>query len=169
MVFSADYVDEVKESLDFVLASKDISLEEKRRFYRAVNKNYGSSALCLSGGASFGYYHFGVVRAFLDADLMPRVVTGTSAGGLVAALVCTRTDDELKELLVPELADKLTACEDSILVWLRRFIRTGARFDTLQWARKATFWTRGSMTFREAYERTGRALNVSVVPHDRHS
>lgn len=100
---------------------------------------------------------------------MPRVVTGTSAGGLVAALVCTRTDDELKELLVPELADKLTACEDSMLVWIRRFIRTGARFDTLQWARKATFWTRGSMTFREAYERTGRALNVSVVPHDRHS
>ena len=25
------------------------------------------------------------------------------------------------------------------------------------------------MTFREAYERTGRALNVSVIPHDQHS
>ena len=31
------------------------------------------------------------------------------------------------------------------------------------------FFTRGSLTFKEAYERTGRALNVSVVPSDRHS
>lgn len=34
---------------------------------------------------------------------------------------------------------------------------------------KAMFFTRGSLTFKEAYERTGRALNVSVVPSDRHS
>lgn len=31
------------------------------------------------------------------------------------------------------------------------------------------FFTRGSMTFREAYELTGRVLNVSVIPSDRHS
>jgi hypothetical protein len=31
------------------------------------------------------------------------------------------------------------------------------------------YFTRGSLTFKEAYERTGRALNVSVVPSDRHS
>jgi S-formylglutathione hydrolase FrmB len=31
------------------------------------------------------------------------------------------------------------------------------------------FFTNGSLTFKEAYERTGRALNVSVVPSDRHS
>jgi predicted acylesterase/phospholipase RssA len=91
-----------------------LSLEDKRRFYRAINKNYGASALCLSGGAGFGYYHFGVVKAFLEADLLPKVVTGTSAGGLVAALTCTRTDDELKEILIPELADRITACEDSL-------------------------------------------------------
>ena len=34
---------------------------------------------------------------------------------------------------------------------------------------QAMFFTRGSLTFKEAYERTGRALNVSVVPSDRHS
>lgn len=31
------------------------------------------------------------------------------------------------------------------------------------------FFTRGSLTFKEAYERTGRAMNVTVVPADRHS
>ncbi|WWD20167.1 hypothetical protein CI109_104643 [Kwoniella shandongensis] len=163
------HIQEVAACLDSVRTATDVTLEEKRAFFRAINKHYGSSALCLSGGASFGYYHFGVIKAFLEADLLPRVVTGTSAGGLVAALLCTRTDDELKELLIPKLADKITACEDSITIWFKRFLQTGARFDTVSWARKSMFFTRGSLTFKEAYERTGRALNVSVVPSDRHS
>lgn len=75
--------------------------------------------------------HVGVVKAFLDAGLLPRVVTGTSAGGLIAALVCTRTDDELKLLLVPELANRITACEEPYNVWLRRVWKTGARFDSI--------------------------------------
>ncbi len=115
LIPSTAYVDEVKASLDFVRTNTSISLEEKRRFFRSANKNFGASALCLSGGAGFGYYHFGVVKAFLDAGMLPRVVTGTSAGGLVAALTCTRTDEELKDLVVPELADNITACEDSML------------------------------------------------------
>ena len=76
--------------------------------------------------------HFGVVKAFLDAGLLPRVITGTSAGGLIAALTCTRTDDELKVLLVPSLANRITACEDSFGVWFRRFWKTGARFDSIE-------------------------------------
>ncbi|WVW86753.1 hypothetical protein I302_108807 [Kwoniella bestiolae CBS 10118] len=164
-----DHVNEVVACLDAVRTATDVSLEEKRAFFRAINKHYGASALCLSGGASFGYYHFGVVKAFLDADLLPRVITGTSAGGLIASLLCTRTDDELKELLIPELADKITACEDPFHVWFKRLRQTGARFDTVTWARKSMWFTRGSMTFKEAYERTGRALNISVVPSDRHS
>ena len=50
------HVSEVAACLDQIRTSTDVSLEEKRAFFRAVNKNYGSSALCLSGGASFGYY-----------------------------------------------------------------------------------------------------------------
>ena len=64
----------------------------------------------------YRYYHFGVVKALLDADLLPRVVTGTSGGALVAALLCTRTNAELKQLLVPELAHKITACQDDTWV-----------------------------------------------------
>ena len=82
--------------------------------------------------------HFGVIKAFVDADLLPRVITGTSAGGLVAALAGTRTDAELKALLVPELADKITACEEPFRQWFRRFWTTGARFDNVDWARKVS-------------------------------
>ena len=68
--------------------------------------------------------------------MLPRVVAGTSAGGLIAALVCTRTDAELKALLVPELAHKITACEEPFSIWIKRFLNTGARFDSVAWARK---------------------------------
>lgn len=115
------------------------------------------------------YYHFGVVKAHLDADLLPTVITGTSGGAVVAALVCTRTDEELKKLLVPELANKINACQDDTWTWVKRWWKTGARFDSVDWARRCCWFTRGSMTFREAYERTGRILNISCIPSDPHS
>ncbi|KAM0789981.1 hypothetical protein ACM66B_005313 [Microbotryomycetes sp. NB124-2] len=166
-----DYVEEVARCISFVRQAPTtmISLEEKQEFFRSAAKNLGASALCLSGGACFGWYHIGVCRAMLDEGLLPRVITGTSAGALVAALICCRTDNQLRQLLRPELADRITACEESTFNWLKRFWRTGARFDTVDWARKASFFTLGNMTFKEAYERTGRILNVSVIPYDTHS
>ncbi|CAD6885531.1 unnamed protein product [Tilletia controversa] len=163
------FTTEAEESLRFIHNTDKVSIDEKRQFYRRVAKNMGKSALCLSGGGSFGYYHVGVVRALLDARLLPTIVSGTSAGGLIAALACTRTDEELKELLVPALADRISACEEPIRIWAVRAYKTGARFDTVAWASKASFFTRGSMTFMEAYQRTGKILNVSVIPADRHS
>ncbi|KAF8640110.1 hypothetical protein AX17_001346 [Amanita inopinata Kibby_2008] len=163
------YISELERALQYIRETPDLSIDQKKKFFKAANINLGISALCLSGGASFGYYHCGVVRAFLDAGLLPRVISGTSAGGLIAALVCTRTEEELRLLLVPELANKITACEEPVSAWLKRFWKTGSRFDSLLWARKCAFFTRGSMTFREAYMRTGRILNISVIPADRHS
>lgn len=144
-------------------------MDEKRMLFKRMHRNYGRTALCLSGGASFAYYHFGVVKALLDANLLPEVITGTSGGALVAALVATRTNAELKALLVPALAGRINACSDPFTTWFPRWWRTGARFDSLDWARKCSWFSRGSMTFREAYERTGRILNVSCVPADPHS
>ncbi|KAF8195858.1 acyl transferase/acyl hydrolase/lysophospholipase [Mycena galopus ATCC 62051] len=163
------YFEEQAKALEFIRESPDLKIDEKKRFFKAVNTNLGTTALCLSGGASFGYYHCGVLKALLDAGLLPRVITGTSAGGLISALCATRKDAELKLLLVPELADRITACEESFGIWGKRLWRTGARFDPVLWARKCTFFTRGSMTFKEAYLRTGRILNISVIPADRHS
>ncbi|TIB68460.1 patatin-domain-containing protein [Wallemia mellicola] len=164
-----EYINEISQSLAIIRDHPSVTIEQKRVLFKSFSRNFGQSALCLSGGGSFGYYHFGVLKAFLDAKLLPRVITGTSAGGLVAALCATRNDQELSQLLRPELADKISACEESISIWFRRWWRTGARFDTVSWARKSMFFTRGTMTFQEAYERTGRSLNISVTPSDRHS
>lgn len=163
------YIDEVIVCIDKVIESQQINFNDKRRFFRTVLKNYGKTALCLSGGACFTYTHFGIVKALLDNDLLPSIISGTSGGGLIAALSCTRTDDELKKLLVPELARKITACEDPWYVWIPRWWKTGARFDSLEWARKANFFTRGSTTFYESFKRTGRRLNISTVPSNPHS
>ncbi|PWW77066.1 patatin-domain-containing protein [Tuber magnatum] len=164
-----EFIRELEKSLKFLLETNSLDMEEKRAMFKHLSSNYGRTALCLSGGASFAYYHFGVVKAHLDADLLPTVITGTSGGALVAALVCTRTDEELKKLLVPALAQKITACHDDMFTWLRRWWKTGARFDSVDWARRLCWFTRGSLTFKEAYERTGRILNISCIPSDPHS
>lgn len=164
-----NYIDEAEKSLHFLLTTTQLSVEEKRILFKRLNANYGRTALCLSGGAGFAYYHVGVVKALLESDLLPDVITGTSGGALVAALVTTRTNSELTKLLVPALAERITACHDSIFTWIHRWWKTGARFDAVDWANRASWWTRGSMTFKEAFERTGRILNVSCVPADPHS
>ncbi|KIY71470.1 patatin-domain-containing protein [Cylindrobasidium torrendii FP15055 ss-10] len=164
-----EYLAEQERALEYVRETPDLSLEEKKRFFKNANANYGISALCLSGGAGLGYYHYGVVRALLDAGTLPRVVTGTSAGGLIAALTACYTNEELKHILVPEIAERLTACDEPFSVWFKRFWQTGARFDSVIWARKSLWFTRGSTTFREAYLRTGKILNITVIPADRHS
>ena len=163
------FVDQVEQSLRFVLDCERISDSDKVSFFRHLELNYGRAALCLSGGATFAYYHFGVIKALLDAGELPDIITGTSGGALVAALVATRTDEELKQLLVPALAHRIRACHEGFTTWARRWWRTGARFDSLDWALQCSWFSRGSLTFREAYERTGRILNVSCVPSDPHS
>lgn len=159
----------MERSTRFLTNTKQLSLDEKRGLFKRMHANYGRTALCLSGGAAFAYYHFGVVKALLEADLVPDVITGTSGGALVASLVATRTNDELRQLLIPALSCKLTACSEPITTWFPRWWKTGARFDSVDWARQSSWWSRGSMTFREAYQRTGRILNVSCVPADPHS
>lgn len=163
------FYDKVHLGLRTVLTAEKISDKDKGKFFRHLELNFGRTALCLSGGATFAYYHFGVIKALIEAEELPEIITGTSGGALVAALVATRTDDELRQLLVPALAYRIRACHDGITTWLRRWWRTGARFDSLDWARQCAWFCRGSLTFREAYERTGRILNVSCVPSDPHS
>ena len=49
------YVKEVEEALAFIRTTPELGDEEKRRLYRSANRSFGSSALCFSGGAAFGF------------------------------------------------------------------------------------------------------------------
>ncbi|KAK8200895.1 hypothetical protein M8818_006213 [Zalaria obscura] len=164
-----EYVDEVSAALRALFNSTQLTLEDKRSLSEHLSTNFGRTALCLSGGATFAYYHLGIAKALLDANLLPPIITGTSGGALVAALLATRTDDELKKLLIPALAHRINACSEGFGTWFKRWWTTGARFDSVDWARRCSWFCHGSLTFKEAYERTGRILNVSCVPSDPHS
>lgn len=56
----------------------------KLRFFSDARQAYGRSALLLSGGGSLGLYHFGVVKRLYECGLLPRVISGSSIGALVA-------------------------------------------------------------------------------------
>jgi predicted acylesterase/phospholipase RssA len=59
---------------------------------------FPSSYFRLSGGAYLGYYHLGVVRALYEEGLLPRVMSGASAGSIMCAVIGTKTDFELRAL-----------------------------------------------------------------------
>lgn len=87
----------------------------------------------------------------------------------MGAIVCTRTDEELNEILNPELAKRINICQGTWASKIARYFTTGAIFDSQEWCREAMWFCKGSLTFKEAYERTGRIFNVSVIPYDPHS
>ena len=59
----------------------------------------------------------GVVKALMDTKTLPQVITGTSAGSLIAAVICVRTDEEIySEVLTVDFHKRCTACEAPLSV-----------------------------------------------------
>ena len=132
-------------------------LEVVQRAYR----NLGRSALLLSGGATLGFYHLGVVKALFGAGLLPHVMSGASMGAMIAAGICGRTDDELRGLFDADVPD----IERVGLEWRSpaEAIREGSLMRPERLL-KTIEYNCGQYTFEEAFERSGRVLNISVAP-----
>ncbi|MCW8277294.1 DUF3336 domain-containing protein [Pseudomonas sp. PCH199] len=153
------YIDEVCLSLKAIDALDDdiISLEQRQDFFIRASQCFGRSALMLSGGAMLGYFHVGVLKALYEQDLLPKIISGSSAGSLVAAIICTHRPDELLEHLQPEL---LTMTFDSAAVKRRSRLHS-----VLQAEEIASYIERliPDLTFAEAYDVSGRHLNITVT------
>ncbi|KJE96225.1 patatin-like phospholipase domain-containing protein, variant [Capsaspora owczarzaki ATCC 30864] len=165
-----EYARTLEAALDVVAAAPEdvLSHDRKVKFFRSLEKSYGKSALCLSGGGGQGYYHVGVVRALLDRGLLPAVIAGTSAGALIGSIVCTKTDEELRTALTPDLHAQMTACAEPLPKRLFRFLKTGNMFEKEPWLVKTRALI-GDWTFEEAYLRTGRVFNVTITSANVHS
>ena len=163
------YYNQVVEALGYVAESDALSVEEKARFFKQVSVTYGRTALCLSGGATFGYFHLGVMKALFEQGYLPNIITGTSAGAMMAAMVCVRTDDELEEIFSPELANRTNCLKNSWYEMLTSLYKTGALLTDEFFREEAIWFTKKDMTFLEAYELTGRVLNISVMSDEAHS
>jgi TAG lipase/steryl ester hydrolase/phospholipase A2/LPA acyltransferase len=156
-----EYVAEVARCLDYLCVGDfpDFSTQEKIVFFKRTGASFGRSALLLSGGATLGMFHLGVIKALWEHNLLPRVITGSSAGAIIAAMVGTRNDEELPALFDPAQLDLQAFSGLS----LRQALRRRALMDP---ARLAACLERNIRpgTFLEAFERTRRILGVSVSP-----
>ena len=95
-----EYVGEIVSSLEHLaqLDESIISREDKLIFFHRASHSYGRTALMLSGGGAWGHFHRGVVTALLENNVLPNVISGSSAGSLVTAVLGTHTDEQLEEL-----------------------------------------------------------------------
>ncbi|CAL3970366.1 unnamed protein product [Diplocarpon coronariae] len=166
------YIDSTLDTIRSLVEKSKISLpdglETKDILEQVVyaRQAFGRSALLLSGGATFGMNHVGVLKALFEAKLLPRIISGASAGSIVCAVLCTRVDEEIPEVLkafphgdlaVFEEAGK----EDGTLERVRRLLTQGAWIDIKHLTRVMQELL-GDMTFQEAYNRTRRILNICV-------
>ena len=128
--------------------------------------SYGRTALLLSGGGTLGMNHIGVVKSLFEAGALPRIISGSSSGSIVAAVLGATSDNNLLEMLHEfchgDLAVFIGAHEKK--GWqgrLQHLGKTGHLFD-LGNLRRVMADLLGKITFLEAYNRTRRVLNITV-------
>lgn len=160
-------LDTIQTFLDTTKLQKDgLDLRYLLEQVLLARQSFGRSALLLSGGGTFGMNHIGVVKCLWENNLLPRVITGASAGSIVGAVLCTKKDSEMDSLLDDFCYGDLevftkTGVDDSVLQQAARFLKTGALFDVGNLTRVMSDLM-GDMTFLEAYNRTRRILNICV-------
>jgi len=130
-----------------------------------TRKAFGRTALVLSGGSILGFMHIGVMRELIEQKLLPRIISGSSAGSIFASILCIHRDEEFDQmwdlLKIPMNIFERVGEEESLLTHLKRFCTVGTWIDSA-YLREMMQGLIGDITFREAYNRTGRVLNINV-------
>ncbi|KAK1752366.1 hypothetical protein QBC47DRAFT_55542 [Echria macrotheca] len=145
---------------------------------------FGRSTLVLQGGAIFGLCHLGVIKALFLRGLLPRIITGTATGAVIAAIVAIHPEEELPNILRGDGIDlsafagrgkEVTASGEAktekgflggglaaLVQRFRRFQKDGYLLDSklLEECVRANV---GDITFQEAYLRSKRVLNITVA------
>lgn len=139
---------------------------EKLSFFRETRHTFGRTALLLSGGGSLGTFHMGVCKALFAAHLLPKVLAGSSAGSIVCAIIATRTDIELRDMFSRIHQFDMNFFTNSSGVELVKHLINKGSLQDISFMIKRLRALLGELTFLEAFERTGRILNVTVCPAD---
>ena len=159
-----DFIDQVVGALDQIYAAdeNEIDFYEKLSFFDETAHAFGRTCLMLSGGAGLGFFHCGVVKSLNERNLLPGVVSGASAGSIIAAMLATRTQEELLDVLDAEFI------YSKFRDW-RLFKGFGGKslFDSSK-LENALIELFDVMTFEEAFKRTGLHVTITVSPADLH-
>ncbi|KAJ5568787.1 hypothetical protein N7450_011273 [Penicillium hetheringtonii] len=175
-----DYITQVALSIQYVTSLQPMpekngfTSQAKLELLHDTRQAFGRTTLLLQGGSAFGLCHLGVVKALHLQGLLPRIITGTATGAMVAALVGIHPEGELLALLNGDTIDlsafdryskEQSDPESWVRVFFRRmmrFVKTGHLFDMglLEECVRANV---GDLTFEEAYARSKRILNITVA------
>lgn len=162
-----DYIDETRAQLRAIAQDNDVPIQEKLAFLQETRHCFGRTALLLSGGGTLGTFHVGVARALHSRGLLPRVLAGSSVGSIVAAIIASRTPEELDEFFSEKhfwdlLPDMTFFSGRDFFSSIQHLMRTGALHD-IDFFQRCLRALLGDLTFQEAYDRSGgRILCVCV-------
>lgn len=166
------YVDSATDVIESLISESAVSFTNNVSYSELLDglllarQSFGRSALLLSGGATFGMMHIGVVKTLFTADLLPRIISGASAGSIVGAVICTRTDEEVPALIEEfpygdlDVFDE-KGYETDVFAHVGRLLTEGTWSDIKNLTRVMRELL-GDLTFQEAYNRTRRILNITV-------
>jgi len=154
------FLDCVCRSLEYLAETPVLPVPERLRRFQAAWTIYGRSALMLSGGATWGFAHLGVVKALHQHQLLPDILSGASTGAMVAAGACTRNDAELSAMFEDTDTIRLDGLRP---VGWRRAWKQGAVLEARA-LYEVLLNNVGDYTFAQAFAHSGRSLNIQVSP-----
>ncbi|CAI9787522.1 unnamed protein product [Fraxinus pennsylvanica] len=165
-----EYIDEVTTQLRMVCDSdsEELLLEEKLAFMHETRHAFGRTALLLSGGASLGAFHVGVVKTLVEHKLLPRIIAGSSVGSVMCSVVATRSWPELQSFFEDswhsiQFFDQM----GGIFTVFKRVMTQGALHEIRHLQMMLRHLT-NNLTFQEAYDMTGRILGITVCSPRKH-
>lgn len=161
-----DYVEEVASALEHLAKPrvKGVSEAEKKDFFHRASLCFGRSALMMSGSGTYLFYHMGVIKALWEQDLIPEVLSGASGGAFVAAVVGSRTREQLAEVFEPSFINLEEDLKDVFDRYIPLKKPKIGRFELEGIVSKLI----PDLTFQEAYELSGIQINISITPAETH-
>ncbi|KAK9804424.1 hypothetical protein WJX72_011952 [[Myrmecia] bisecta] len=163
-----EYIAEVRLHLQTITnyEGPDITVSEKLQFLQETRHAFGRTALVLSGGGALGAFHLGVVKTLFDQKLLPRVLAGSSVGSIVASIIATNDDEQLQKLFDHMREFDLSFFSNSTASqFFNHFLLNGTLQD-MEVLQNRLRRLLGDETLLQAYQRTGRVLNVAVTAAD---
>ncbi|ENW78336.1 hypothetical protein F909_04023 [Acinetobacter sp. ANC 3929] len=159
-----NYVEEMSDCLRYLASSECITfqLKEKIQFFEECQKAYGQPALMFSGGATLGLFHTGVCKALIEQDLMPQVLSGSSAGAIMTGMLGVSPPEKVPELLKGEyfFSDAFKFRK------VTELIRGRGGVADVMYLKKFLMQNLGDVTFAEAYKQSKRHINIVVAPYN---
>ncbi|WP_262500827.1 DUF3336 domain-containing protein [Pseudohalioglobus sediminis] len=162
-----DYVEEIVDSLQLLATVDDSEIGEEERldFFRRANHCFGRSALMMSGSGMLLYFHVGVVKALLEQNLLPDILSGSSGGSFVGSMLATHSRDELQKMFDPTYLVSQIEMEKQRLSVLHRIRPQILQVHEIQGIVERLV---PDMTFQEAFAKTGIHMNISIAPAETH-